>query len=67
LGSYRLFAYGALIVVAMLVRPFGFIDQNLVLRLRRWGRRLVGHGGGPDVGRRPRGPDELETFGDAAS
>lgn len=57
LGSYRLFAYGALIVVAMLVRPFGFIDQNLVLRLRHLARRLRG---------RPRRPDELETFGDAA-
>jgi branched-chain amino acid transport system permease protein len=67
LGSYRLFAYGALIVVAMLVRPFGFIDQNLVLRLRRWARRTAGGGAAPGPGRGRGRPDELETFGDAAS
>jgi branched-chain amino acid transport system permease protein len=52
-GSYRLFAYGALIVIAMLVRPFGFVDQNLLRSLRR---RV----------RRPRRPGELETIADAA-
>jgi branched-chain amino acid transport system permease protein len=59
LGAYRLFAYGALIVIAMLVRPFGIIDQDLLGRLRRRLRRRPG-------GRPRRRPDELETLSDAA-
>jgi branched-chain amino acid transport system permease protein len=46
LGAYRLFAYGALIVVAMLARPFGIVDQALLVRLRRW-FHPADHGGGP--------------------
>jgi branched-chain amino acid transport system permease protein len=58
LGEYRLFAYGALIVIAMLVRPFGIVDGDLVGRLRRWARTPPGG--------RPGRPDELEPVGDVA-
>jgi hypothetical protein len=58
LGEYRLFAYGALIVIAMLVRPFGIVDGDLLGRLRRWARR------GPDG--RPGRPEELEPLRDVA-
>lgn len=60
LGEYRLYAYGAFIVAAMLVRPFGIVDQHLVGRLRR-------SLGRPGPGRRARaGAEELETLTDAA-
>jgi branched-chain amino acid transport system permease protein len=67
LAEYRLFAYGALIVMVMLVRPFGMVDQGLLARLRRWVTRPAGRGGRtrPPGGRPPR-PDELETLADAA-
>jgi branched-chain amino acid transport system permease protein len=35
-GEYRILVYGALIVIAMLVRPYGIIEPKLLARLRRW-------------------------------
>ncbi|HEY3238805.1 MAG TPA: branched-chain amino acid ABC transporter permease [Acidimicrobiia bacterium] len=60
LGEYRLYAYGAFIVAAMLVRPFGILDQRLLSFLRRSINRP-----GPGRGRRG-GAEELETLTDAA-
>jgi ABC-type branched-subunit amino acid transport system permease subunit len=36
LQEYRVIIYGALIVAAMLVRPYGIIDHKLLVRLRQW-------------------------------
>jgi branched-chain amino acid transport system permease protein len=53
LDEYRLFAYGTFIMLAMLVRPFGMIDD----RLAGWARRLLR--------RRRSATPELETLPDA--
>jgi branched-chain amino acid transport system permease protein len=63
LEEYRLFAYGTFIVLAMLVRPFGLLDQPLLRRLRRGLRRLrQGRWKGDGTG-----DDELESLADARS
>jgi branched-chain amino acid transport system permease protein len=60
LEEYRLFAYGTFIVVALLVRPFGLVDQALLGRLTRGLRRLRLRRGPP-----AEAPEELESVGDA--
>jgi branched-chain amino acid transport system permease protein len=38
LHELRMFVYGGLIIVTMLVRPRGLVDEALVLRVKRWVR-----------------------------
>ncbi len=38
LHELRMFVYGGLIIVTMLVRPRGLVDEALVLRVKRWFR-----------------------------
>ncbi len=49
-GEYRIMAYGALIVVSMLVRPYGMVDHEFLSRLRRWGAYLLGLRPLPEAG-----------------
>ena len=41
LGEYRMLIYGAMVVLAMNVRPHGLVDASLVRRFKRFANRRL--------------------------
>jgi branched-chain amino acid transport system permease protein len=52
----REFLYGALIILTMIFRPRGIVDEALVLRVKAWFRRGAPRPSGPDTVGVPAGP-----------